>query len=221
MWPRSWEGRERPVEELWTRTAPKGGPWSHKEGRVAQVTSLALADALIESGGADRVVLVPCAVGGTSIVEWLPDPEDAAKAGTLFGNCLQAARFAKGLRDVAGFFFHQGESDARDWIRGPYWEPMARTVLIAFREELQAPGLPIVLGRLGDLSRETKKERRWLDDVVDGQARLTLPCVSKVETTDLPMKSDYVHYSLEGQLELGRRYEKAWSALEPRCGDVS
>lgn len=67
-----------------------------------------LADKLIDDGVFDRVILVPCAVGGTFIAEW-------ASGAAYFQRLVVATRRCAALGlPVTAYVFHQGENDKND-----------------------------------------------------------------------------------------------------------
>ena len=53
----------------------------------------------------EKVGLIPCADGGTSISEWLPGE-------VLFDNAKNQAKLAQRSSEIVGILWHQGENDS-------------------------------------------------------------------------------------------------------------
>lgn len=86
-----------------------------------------VADKLITNGTFDRVILVPCAIGGTSIALW-------TAGGVLHSRLLAAsARCAARSLPVTAVLWHQGERDGADGMGQSTWEGHFANLLAAFR----------------------------------------------------------------------------------------
>ncbi len=56
----------------------------------------------------DRVGLIPCAMGGSSIADWKPN----RSSDSLYGSMLKRSYAARSMGEFRGLLFLQGESDA-------------------------------------------------------------------------------------------------------------
>jgi hypothetical protein len=204
-----WDGTLHPAESLWRENGPRGTPWARSKARMAQVVSLSMADALIEDAVADRVVLVPCAVPGTSITQWAPELREAEQHNNLLYRCLEEARYARRHGRFLAVAFHQGESDTDDRLRAGNWSKLATSIFLHLRRELGEPDLPILLGTLGKISPGKQGRRLWTDEVRRQQRGFDMPCSVVVEAIDLPLSADGLHFTLDGYTELGRRFAAA------------
>lgn len=88
---------------------------------------LRVADKLITNGDWDRVILVPCAVGGTSITRW-------TAGGDLHSRLLaaRARSVARGL-PVTAVLWQQGEADGAAGMSQANWQTHFGNMLTAFR----------------------------------------------------------------------------------------
>lgn len=87
-----------------------------------------MADKLIDADKYERVVLVPCGIGSTSIAQW-----DA----TLFDHIIVAYRRAKALGfPINGILWQQGETDNANGMTGTVWANHLRNL----RNKLVAEG---------------------------------------------------------------------------------
>lgn len=100
------------------------------------------ADAWSRQNQEDTIGLIPCAEGGSTLDEWAVD-------GVLFRHAVTEAKFAMESSELTGILWHQGESDS---VNGNYKVYYNKLLLIieAFRKELNAPDIPIIIGGLGD-----------------------------------------------------------------------
>lgn len=98
-----------------------------------------------------RVLLVPCAKGGTGFVtnEWNPgDPlYNAAISRTLAA--LAAAPVGSVIK---GCLWHQGENDAQAAVSGPTYRANLEAMIAGMRSGLSSSQLPFILGGMTDQS---------------------------------------------------------------------
>jgi plastocyanin len=187
------EGGWRPIASL-----EKAG-----SSRVIDGPGLPFARKLVRSGTARSVGLIPCAVGGTSIKEWLPD--DA-----VYQECVRRIRSA-GL-PIAGVLFYQGENDTLHNL-GPKWPTTwaekFETMVGAFRADVGDARLPIVFAQLATTTRDGLWH--W-QTIKDQQASVAISGVSMVKTDDLPLR-DGLHLTDEAAAIVGERFALALRGL--------
>lgn len=99
------------------------------------------AQAWTEDHPGERIGLIPCAEGGSSIDEWGVD-------GLLTRHAISEAKFAMETSELAGILWHQGESDSYG-ERYKTYEGKLLSLIKHFREELNAPHIPFIIGELG------------------------------------------------------------------------
>lgn len=155
-----------------------------------------------------RIGMIPCADGGTKIEKWMPGTP-------LFEHAVMQTRLALRSSSFAGIIWHQGESDARATDPEAYREGLLK-LLGAFRRELGAEDLPLVLGEISEQITEAwhipLEGIRGINRAIREVAR-SLPHCTAVRVDDLPLQADGVHFSAASQRILGRRYAEAFYQL--------
>ena len=115
------------------------------------------AEAWTEDHPGEKIGLIPCAEGGSSIDEWAID-------GVLTRHAISEARFAMETSELVGILWHQGESDSYG-ERYKTYEAKLLSLFKHLREELNAKDIPIIIGELGHIwdSRDSGKVRQNLN----------------------------------------------------------
>ncbi|MBN1673812.1 MAG: hypothetical protein JXR37_22380 [Kiritimatiellae bacterium] len=172
-----------------------------------------------------RIVLVKHAKGGTSLLAWAPDwdPEVADRtknrdAGPLYAPLMALVKKAVGDRDVeyGAVLWMQGERDAGFPAAAKEYGRHFAALIARFRKDLNAPDLPFIYGQVNP--PPAYKGR----DAVRAAQAATEEAISHtkmVQTDGLSKWQDNLHYDSEGQLELGRRFAKAYLELVGRSGE--
>jgi hypothetical protein len=172
--------------------------------------AVAFARRLVEQQPRRRVILVPCAKGGTSIDVWAR----ADARTTLYGSCLARVRETAARGRLAGLLWYQGESDARDATSAGSWSAKFTRVVEDFRSDLRDPDLRVLVVGLADPPLTGVNASRFpaWRAVQDAQRDLRLPNSVHVSAAQLPMKADQLHLTTAGQIALGQRMADAWEA---------
>lgn len=234
------EGGEFPVpgetetaaDDVWLLDAPTGtgeSEWewvpaeepTHEGGSHSFVVRLGN---VVRAHTGREVYLLPTAVGGSDLREWLAGRE-------LYEAARERAAFAArdlGV-DVSAVIWFQGESETREAGRRSAYNRRTAQVFESFREDL--PGAPLIIyaqlaKRFEDPARnlayqEVREHQRLLEGGavtadVDGArpSEAAEEAYWMVVTHDLPL-SDDKHVSAEGQRELGSRIALTYlSAVE-------
>jgi len=153
------------------------------------------------------VLLIPTAVGGSSINQWLGD--SLHRNAKLLTNFKEKVAIGKQYGIIKGILWHQGESDTNENDAPHYKERLTQLVKI-FREAAGNENLPILIGELGGYS----SNKYWT--VVNEQIHLyssTDSNTAVIGTTDLKDKGDSLHFNSDSQRLLGRRFAKAYLKL--------
>ena len=192
------------------------------------------ADALVEAGVREQVVLVKLAVGGTHLYgEWHPDARPP-RPGESPRDCLyprliaevnqaRVALAAEGRQvAVTGMLWMQGERDSRTREMADAYERNLARLIQAVRKDVGVADLPVVVGKvcprmmvvdLGSCIRI----HAYREKVRAAQAAVAAkdPRVELVETDDLP-QFDNLHFDAAGQMALGRRFARAYLKMVGR-----
>lgn len=168
-----------------------------------------------------RIGLIPCAFGGSPVVDWQPGARH-------YTNAVRRARLAMKQGTLKGILWHQGCSDAtgRDKV-GVYQKRLVRA-LSSLRRDLGAENVPIVLGELGEYLADNKEKERtdkpeleklqrfryWpLINARTHAAARELGNAAVVSADGLKSNPDLVHFDTASLRELGHRYARAMRNL--------
>ena len=167
----------------------------------------------------DQIGLIPCAEGGTCIDEWAIDEP-------LFQHAINEAKFALKDSTLVGILWHQGENDSFEGRHVTYQDKL-KTIMDAFRLELDCPNIPIIVGGLPDfLGRygfgkgciEYKEINQALKDYVDSESNAYF-----VDAADLQSNPDGIHINALSQRKFGLRYYDAFinahNVLQPLANE--
>jgi len=163
------------------------------------------------------VLLLPCAIGGSSIDFWLND--SIFNGVHLKSNFMEKVKLAKKHGTLKGILWHQGESDAfEDKI--PVYKSKLNDLFIFFRKYAGNDSLPIILGELGSYPVSEKMKTNWnsINGIIHQAAFDDKHC-SLVGTGDLKPKEDNIHFNSPSQRILGKRYADAYLKLLKHGGN--
>lgn len=155
------------------------------------------------------ILLIPTAVGGSSIGQWLGD--SLHRNVRLMTNFIEKTDRAMHYGEVKGILWHQGESDTKPESVPRYKDRLAELFLM-FRKIVGDEELPILLGGLGSYS---DNQQNWM--MINDQIRLYAasdPRTSVIETADLKNKGDKIHFDSEGQRTMGQRFAAAYAKMK-------
>ncbi|MCH8494687.1 MAG: sialate O-acetylesterase, partial [Balneolales bacterium] len=151
------------------------------------------------------VLLIPTAVGGSAISQWLDDEMfRGVKLRTNFRRQLDVAMQHGTPKAV---LWHQGESDSNE-NNIPYYKDRLSDLFRLFREYAGDDQLPIILGELG-LHDKNALNRSRINEVIHDYAAND-PRSAVVPTTDLSHIGDSTHFSSEALRTMGERYAQTY-----------
>lgn len=146
------------------------------------------------------VLIIPAAVGGSSISKWLGD--SIHRNVKLLTNFREKAETGMQYGEIKGILWHQGESDANKENVTQYYERLSK-LMATFRKIVQNENLSIFIGELGSYS----DDELWKE--INKQIKeytLKDPNTYLIHTQDLKDKGDQLHFNTEGQRILGERF---------------
>ncbi|MCA9138931.1 MAG: sulfatase-like hydrolase/transferase [Planctomycetales bacterium] len=151
--------------------------------------------------------LVPCAVGGSPIASWTPGGYHDQTKSHPYDDALPRIKTA--LRDgtFKGILWHQGESDCKPGAADTYKENL--TQLFGRFRDLVGAETPIMIGGLAQYDLPNWSAYRKQVDQAHRDIATELPECAFVESTDLTLNQDNVHFDRESLLEFGSRYAAA------------
>lgn len=165
------------------------------------------------------IALVKYAQNGTNLErDWNPHLPDSLYRQTLARvEAAIADLSARGYRvEIAGFFWMQGESDAKNdpYMAGNYQPNLTRFIL-QLRRDLSQPQLLFVYGLIPVVNNQTTDPFgifHYGDRVRTGQFQVNniVPHTRAVETLDLSRYRDNLHFDSPGLIQLGYRLADRW-----------
>lgn len=152
-----------------------------------------------------NILIIPTAVGGSAIGQWLGD--SVHRNVKLLTNFREKMAFAKTKGTVKGILWHQGESDANAQLI-PQYQNNLKKLFGIFRSYADNDKLPIILGELGSYSK-TPDNWNAINIIIKAYVNSD-PYTALVNTQDLKHKGDFIHFDSEGQRLMGQRYAEAY-----------
>ncbi|WP_126651692.1 sialate O-acetylesterase [Chryseobacterium aureum] len=158
----------------------------------------------------DEIGLIPCADGGTSLDDW-------AVGGALFENAVSQAKLAQRTSELKGILWHQGENDCSPEKVSRYQEKFS-AVIDAFRQQLNIPEVPLIIGGLGDFLPDGILGQYFahyssVNQELEQFARSHKHCYF-VTAKGLTANPDGIHFNARSQRLFGIRYYHAYHHLK-------
>ncbi len=155
------------------------------------------------------IAIIPCAVGGSSIDQWLDDSEHRNMH--LWSNLKSQIEKASKKGTIKGVIWHQGESDANPG-KLPRYKTKLNLLFTKIRNEVGDKNLPFVLGELGNFGVE-RPHWRALNKILNGIS-FESDKISLIPTSDLNDVGDKVHFNSPALRMMGKRYAAKMVVLE-------
>lgn len=159
---------------------------------------MAFANHILSANTNSVVGLVPCAVGGTKITQWL-------KGGKLYTQLVNRAKVASsGGGVIKAVLWYQGESDTvRIEDAKAYRRHMERLVM-DLRSDLNMPSLLVIQVLLAS------GDGKFVEVVRAGQRGVKLGNVKMVDAKGLRLEQDHLHLTTISQVHLGIKLARAF-----------
>jgi hypothetical protein len=151
------------------------------------------------------VLLIPAAVGGSSISQWLDD--SLYRNVKLFSNFKEKTEIAKRFGVIKGILWHQGESDANEKDI-PLYKQRLGLLFSKFRTTVGNNELPVLIGELGSFSDNPASS-----DSINKQIHAYAGEEKNsrvISTKDLKDKGDHLHFNSKAQRMMGKRFAEAY-----------
>ncbi len=164
-----------------------------------------------------KIKLIKFAVGGTSLFAWDPtwNPAKAsstgnASAGPLFKKLIKTVNIQFNGKEskLAGILWMQGETDARYLPAAKQYAGNLNRFVNALRSKLHSPNALFIMGSVNPPialfpSAPIVQKAQQVSASRIRNLRL-------IKTDDLGKRNDHVHYNTSGQIELGKRFARAY-----------
>ena len=156
-----------------------------------------------------KVGLIPCADGGTKLIEWQPGE-------ILFDHAVMQAKLAQRSSKICGILWHQGESDSREPADVAAYAERFFCMLDAM---VRALGLdetvPVIVGEITLLTG-----KRWpLAAEINGELHkiaASRPNMDIASAEGLTLSADGIHFDSASYRVFGRRYFEAYQRARRR-----
>lgn len=165
---------------------------------------LAFAQATAKARPESRILLIPCAVGGTAISKW-------QKGQRLYEETIRKAKLAlkqcpKGKVRIAGALWLQGEADSGTPERIAAYPKRLKQLIVDLRTDLNIPDLPFIACTIGELKETSVKARQSINAILlDLPNRV--PHTACVDGRKFAKSiGDKVHFDTATQNEHGRLF---------------
>lgn len=156
----------------------------------------------------ETIGLVPCACGGSPISAWQDGVFWHQTNSHPLDDTFERMKTALASGTLKGILWHQGEGDSNE-ERAPLYQQKLEELIHRFRKEFNAPNVPFIIGQLGQFEDEPLTEwHRLHKQIVD-----KIPFCAYVSSYGLTSIGDNLHFNTESQVEFGKRYAKAFTAL--------
>ena len=153
------------------------------------------------------VGLIPCADGGTKIIQWQPGE-------VLFDHAVMTTKLALRTAKLGGIIWHQGESDCSVFEPDKY-RSMFLNTMTTLRKELGAEDLPIIIGELSEnMSDEYGfgDNPKKMNELLHSLSK-ELPLCGIASAKGLELKPDGLHFNSVSCRVLGKRYFEEYKKL--------
>ncbi len=173
------------------------------------------AHSVIGKSGDAMIGLIPAAEGGVPIRTYEAE-------GRLYVRSLEMVTQAKELAppksELRAILWLQGESDAQNAEQVAAYEAQLLDLIDRYRRDLGNPELPFIACTIGSFIAEGGRAKRFPFSESINEILLALPEKRKhtacVDARDIKGHvGDALHYNAEAQLEIGRRFAKAYLEL--------
>ena len=179
----------------------------YEPGRTGLDCGLSFGKELSKKYGKEITIgLVPCAIGGSSIEQWLGD--STYRGVRLYSNFLHKAKAASQYGIIKGMLWHQGESNTGTKSHIDYKNKL-ESFFTKLRTDLQQPDMPIYLGPLGLYLTPYSFPYRDAINKDIKELSQTGNKIYLVKTSDFTHLKDTIHFDSRSQRLMGKRFAKA------------
>lgn len=160
-----------------------------------------------------KIAMIKLAVSGSSLEkDWNPNEYDKEKnIGVMYKRLID---YVKGLQvkhkkiKIVGMIWMQGESDSRYHAKTmEQYKTKLETLIDNCRKEFNSPEMLFVCGRVNPPGWPFQKNVREAQESVKKKGYAWIDC------DDLELGEDKLHFTVKGQVELGKKFAHSMLAL--------
>ena len=151
----------------------------------------------------DTHIIIKYVATGSSIRQWLPGQR-------LYQGLLKQLQLMKLPEDaqLEAVVWMQGEKDARQRQTAMQYESNLKHFIKALRNDLNAPQSDFIMGKINPDDKAFAMKK--IVQQAQNNIQQTLPHTTVISTRGLGKIFDHVHYDAKGQIELGKRFARAY-----------
>ena len=169
-----------------------------------------------------KIGLIPCAFGGTSILDWMPISNENNKFNdsntiNLFNYTVNKVNIGLKLipdSQLKCILWHQGESDSNSIENAKKYEDYIISLMNSFRKSFNNNSLPILVGGLGEFLEynDTFKYYKPINNALMNLCK-KLDNIGYVSSNKLNDCGDFLHFNKKSYIVLGNRYAIEYAKL--------
>lgn len=154
----------------------------------------------------EKIGLIPCAEGGSSLDDWSVDK-------TLYRHAVSEAAFAQQTTELIGILWHQGENDSFGGNYLTYYKKL-QVMVERLRNDLNAEEVPFIIGGLGGYLGKSGFGRNCTEYEMVNRELLRFATEQEhvyfVTAEGLTPNPDGIHINAISQRRFGIRYYEAF-----------
>ena len=118
--------------------------------------------------------------------------------------------------EMAALFWMQGETDSGNLVAAQAYQSNLHKLIASVRSDVHAPDMQFIAGRVRPvMGAYNGIVRTAIQNVAENDS-----LVQWIDTDDLAVNSDNIHYSATGLTRLGQRFAEAYLTMLPLPGDL-
>jgi len=151
------------------------------------------------------VLLIPTALGGSSIAEWVND--SIHRNVKLLSNFKDKVEMVKNYGTIKAILWHQGESDAKPLLIKNYKHKL-QALFKKFRNDIDNQNLIILTGNIG-LFKEHDLYKKNINQQIN-ECAFNDPNTYLINTKNFKSIGDNLHFNSKSQRKMGKRFAKKY-----------
>lgn len=161
-----------------------------------------------------KIAMAKLSVGGTSLeTDWNPSEYNKEKnIGILYKRLVDYVKDLKNKNKnikIIGMLWMQGEADSRYHAKTmEQYKSKLETLIDNCRKEFESPDMFFICGRIN-----TPPDWPYRKNVRDAQEAVKKTGYAWVDCDDLELGADKLHFTIKGQVDLGKKYANSMLKL--------
>jgi hypothetical protein len=156
------------------------------------------------------VLVLPTAVGGSSIQQWIND--STFRDVKLLSNFKEKVELGKKYGTIKSLLWHQGENDATNEENINLYQKRLSILFSTFRKIVKNDTLPIIIGELGSYYNKNEKWQRINNAIHTFTKKDKFS--EYITTQDFNHRGDGLHFDSNGQRKMGERFANKYFEMK-------